>query len=76
MSHPGTVEYVDGDTGRVLATSPVETVPHALRFAPTERGAVPVVRVVATTRGSQRTIREYGPEGELLRSTLQLAGAR
>jgi hypothetical protein len=36
---------------------------------------VPVVRVVATTAGDQRTVREYGPKGELLRTTLQVRPA-
>jgi hypothetical protein len=32
---------------------------------------VPVVRVVAKVVGEQRTIREYGAGGEMLRSTVQ-----
>jgi hypothetical protein len=31
------------------------------------------VRVVARTAGDRRYIREYGPDGELLRSTTQIA---
>lgn len=70
MIHPGTVVYVDGDTGHVQSSSPISAVPLGLHFVETPHGPVPVVRVVATTRGRARTIREYGPGGELLRSTV------
>jgi len=71
-THPGAVEYVDGNTGQVTRTSKIDEVPEGLRFAPTESGLVPVVRVVAHVTGNERTIREYGPGGALLRSTVQL----
>lgn len=71
-THPGTVEYVDGNTGKVTRTAKVDEVPESLRFAPTDQGPVPVVRVVAHVHGNERTIREYGPDGALLRSTVQL----
>jgi hypothetical protein len=70
-AHPGKITYVDGNTQQVLSTDDVSTVPESLRFADTPTGRVPVVKVVATVAGNQRTIREYGPAGELLRSTVQ-----
>lgn len=70
MNHPGTVVYVDGDTGQVQSSWPVGDVPLELRFVETPHGPVPVVRVVATARGDARIVREYGPSGELLRSTV------
>ncbi len=73
--HPGTIVYVDGTTQKETARRSITEVPESLRFAPTAEGLVPVVRVVAYTEGDQRIIREYGPAGELLRSTVQLRQA-
>jgi hypothetical protein len=72
--HPGFISYVDGNSGKTLSTKPISTVPEHLRFADTPNGKVPVVKVVATVAGDQRTIREYGPGDVLLRSTVQLKG--
>ncbi|HZN94023.1 MAG TPA: hypothetical protein VFB81_15025 [Myxococcales bacterium] len=70
--HPGTIVYVNGDTGEESA-SPISEVPEELRFAPDQDGnLVPVVRVVARTAGDQRNIHELGPDGQLLRSTVQI----
>jgi hypothetical protein len=73
VTHPGTITYVDADakTEKVL---PVAQVPEPLRFASLDGAPVPVVRVVAQLRGEERLIREYGPEGQLLRSTVQRPG--
>lgn len=65
--HPGQIVYVDGDTGEVTSVRDVARVPESMRA----RGGVPVVKVVATKRGDERTIREYGPDDELLSSTVQ-----
>ncbi|AKJ03785.1 hypothetical protein ATI61_11635 [Archangium gephyra] len=73
--HPGTIVYVDGTTQKETERVNITEVPEALRFAPTPQGLVPVVRVVAYTEGSRRIIREYGPAGELLRSTVQIKQA-
>ena len=67
--HPGTVVFDDG--GGNTRSVPVDEVPESLRFAEGPGGRVPVVRVVARTRGDQREILEYGPGGLLLRTTLQ-----
>lgn len=70
-SHPGTIVFVDENSGREHARAVAE-VPEPLRFAPDEKGELqPVVRVVAKVVGEQRTIREYGVGGEMLRSTVQ-----
>lgn len=71
VEHPGTIEFVDGDTNEITEED-AANVPESLRFAETDEGLVPVVRVVARTAGKQRFIREYGPGGELLRSTVQI----
>jgi len=69
--HPGTIVFVDENKGHEHARSVAE-VPEALRFAPDKDGQlVPVVRVVAKVVGEQRTIREYGVAGQMLRSTVQ-----
>ena len=49
-------------------------VPFGIRFVKTEAGLVPVVKIVNITTDRQQTIRQYGPEGQLLRSTVQVAG--
>ena len=70
-AHPGTIIFVDENKGHQHAR-PVSEVPEALRFAPDQNGQlVPVVKVVAHVVGEQRTIREYGAGGEMLRSTVQ-----
>jgi hypothetical protein len=70
--HPGTIVFVDGDTNEETEEQAAD-VPESIRFAETPEGLVPVVRVVARTSGTRRIIREYGPDGELLRSTVQIA---
>jgi hypothetical protein len=70
--HPGTIEFVDGATGATVEVVPAESVDPALRWLPGPDGELrPVVRVEITTDGDRRTIRELGPDGELLRSSLQ-----
>lgn len=70
--HPGKIEFVDGDTNRVLSVDDVADVPERVAWAETEDGLAPVVRVVATTNGDRRTINEYGVDGALLRTTVQV----
>ena len=68
-THPGSITFVD-EKGE--SVEPAAAVPDSIRFAKNKDGQLePVVRVVATTIGDQRTIREYGEEGNLLRSTVQ-----
>ncbi|HZI12178.1 MAG TPA: hypothetical protein VE153_17475 [Myxococcus sp.] len=71
--HPGTITFVDGATQKVTETVDAKEVPASIRFAPNEAGElVPVVKVVALQEGDRRVIREYGPEGQFLRSTVQV----
>ena len=72
--HPGTIEYVDGATGEVTRVVPAADVPEQIAYAPGPDGEQrPVVRVTILTVGPQREIRQFGPDGEILRSTYQRA---
>jgi hypothetical protein len=71
-THPGQIEFVDGETNRVLSVDPVSAVPEAQRFVEVGGVAVPVVRVVAVQAGDRRTIRKFGPNGQLLETILQV----
>lgn len=71
-AHPGTILFVDENSGKEHSR-PISEVPEQLRFAQDASGQmIPVVKVVAHAVGQQRTIREYGPNGEMLRSTIQI----
>ena len=69
MRHPGTIEIVDGATGRVTKTERAEDVPEAVAFA----AGKPVTRIVVRTAGDRREIRSYGEDGEFLSATYQIA---
>jgi oxalate decarboxylase/phosphoglucose isomerase-like protein (cupin superfamily) len=69
--HPGTIEFVNGITNEVTHRRPISEVPESLRFANTEQGLVPVVKIVELTSGDQREIHLYGPNEQWLRTTLQ-----
>ncbi|RKH67299.1 hypothetical protein [Corallococcus llansteffanensis] len=74
--HPGTIQFVDGATKEVTKTVDAKEVPPSIRYAKNEAGElVPVVKVVAFQEGDRRTLREYGPEGQFLRSTVQIRNA-
>lgn len=68
--HPGKVTYVDGRTQQVIEVEDVADVPETMRFAETPHGLVPVVKVVVLQGEGRSEIHEYGPTGELLRSTV------
>ncbi|MBN9687188.1 MULTISPECIES: hypothetical protein [unclassified Corallococcus] len=70
--HPGFIRYIDGKTQQEVRRMEIAQVPEALQYAQTPKGWVPVVKVVALEEGNQRTLREYGPGDELLRSTVQV----
>lgn len=70
--HPGKIVFIDGDTGKVIDQDNASEVPEDVAYAETDDGLVPVVKVVAHTLEDRRTIEEYGPNDELLRSTLQI----
>lgn len=68
--HPGKIIFMEGDT--VTREADADEVPFRIRFVETPEGLIPVVKIVAVTIGRQRTIRQYGPDGQLLKSTVQL----
>ncbi|MCA9544480.1 MAG: hypothetical protein KC613_08820 [Myxococcales bacterium] len=70
MEHPGEITFVDEDAGTERAR-PAAEVPASVAFVTVDGATVPVVRVVSRMRGPQRVIRSYGPEGQLLSTTLQ-----
>lgn len=75
VTHPGFIELVDGETGRVLERRAAGELPESMRFEVDEHGAsIPVVRIVEHVDGARRTLIAYGPKGELLRTTTQYAG--
>ena len=65
LVHPGTVTYVNEETGEERTKS-ADEVPLEFRFV----NGIPMVRAVRSVVGNQKTIREYGPQGELLRSNV------
>jgi hypothetical protein len=70
--HPGTVEYVDGVTGKILHVADAADVDDAIGFAPGADGTPqPVTRIVITTVGDRREVRQLGADGALLRTTFQ-----
>lgn len=69
--HPGKITFIDDAKKETVQDA--STVPESVRFAKDKSGGwQPVVRVVASTAGDQRSIREYGQDGMLLRSTVQV----
>ncbi|HYH94352.1 hypothetical protein [Hyalangium sp.] len=70
--HPGFIRYIDGKTQQEVRRLDISQVPESLQYAQTPNGWVPVVKVVSLVEGPQRTLREYGPADELLRSTVQV----
>jgi hypothetical protein len=69
LRHPGTIEFVDGATGKVTHTERAEDVPETIAFA----DGKPVTRIVVRTSEDRREIRSYGPDGEFLTATYQIA---
>lgn len=69
--HPGKILFVDGDGETPDHEVEASTVPESIRFVQTPDGLQPVVKVVKTTAGDVRHIRQYGADGALLRSTTQ-----
>jgi len=70
--HPGKIIFVDGKTGKTTEEADANSVPMSIRFAETEKGLVPVVKIVSHERGDQVIVRAYGPGGEFLKSTVLL----
>jgi hypothetical protein len=70
--HPGKIIYIDGNSNEVLREQNIEDVPESLHYVQTDKGLVPVVKVVATTYENRRFIRQYGPDDEFLSETVQI----
>ncbi len=73
-AHPGTIHYHQGPEETLVRSVAVADVPEPLRYAQTPDGEVPVVKVVALTTAVGLELREYGPAGQLLRTTLSAPG--
>ena len=74
MEHPGTIEYVDGTTGKVTYVADAADVADAIKFAPGPDGVShPVLKIVITQLGDRREIRQLGAGDELLKTTFQIA---
>jgi hypothetical protein len=71
--HPGKIVFVDGITQEVINERLASEVPFDIRFVETETGLVPVVKIVSFTTPERRIIRQYGPDDQLLQSTIQVA---
>jgi hypothetical protein len=71
--HPGKIVFVDGITQQVVKERSASEVPFNVRFIETEDGLVPVVKIVNFTTLEQQIIRQYGPDDQLLSSTVQIA---
>lgn len=71
---PEKIVFVDGLTGKVREEVDFEEVPLPIRFADSKDGiSTPVVKIVDITDGNNRTIKQYGADDELLRTTYQRA---
>jgi hypothetical protein len=69
--HPGQIVFVD-ETAGTERTRPVAEVPESIAWAEVDGERIPVTRVVARVAKTQRVIRSYGADGELLSSTVQV----
>lgn len=71
--HPGKIVFVDGLTQEVTQEVVAFEVPLNIRFVETDAGYIPVVKIVNFTTKDKNIIRQYGPNDELLQSTIQIA---
>jgi hypothetical protein len=69
---PENICFVNGLTGEITKEVPFEEVPQSIRFAPNSEGVVTaVVKIVELRTGDKRTIRQFGYNDVLLRTTVQ-----
>lgn len=69
---PEKIVFVDGITGNIREEVNFEDVPESIRFAESKDGiSTPVVKIVDITDGNTRTIKQYGADDVLLRTTYQ-----
>jgi hypothetical protein len=70
--HPGSIEWVDGATGKVLSKEAAGEFPDSIRYARDAEGRLqPIVRLVVTGSGVHREIAQVDADGHVLRRTYQ-----
>jgi hypothetical protein len=67
--HPGTITFVDRDTGTV-EEKPASDIPEGIAWVERDGVRIPVVRVESGKVGEAREILRYGPDGALLDTTV------
>jgi hypothetical protein len=71
--HPGTVDFIDGATGRLIQRIPAAEMHPEAAYARDEDGRLePVIVVVITEIDDRRELQQYGSSGRLLKTTLQI----
>lgn len=68
--HPGVIEHSDATTGRIWQRKAAE-VPQTIAWGQIDGRWIPVVRVKAAGNPGQRRISRFGPDGQLIDSTVQ-----
>lgn len=69
---PEKIVYIDGLTGEVRKEVNFEDVPPSISFAESKDGIfTPIVKIVDVTTADSRTIKQYGDNDVLLRTTFQ-----
>ena len=71
MTHPGKIAFYDAGQAEPTKIVAAETVPDSIKFIQTESGLIPVVKIVSFLAEDRRIIRQYGPDDQLLNSTVQ-----
>jgi hypothetical protein len=71
-NHPGRVTFVDGTTDAVIREADAAELPESIAFVELDGQLHPVVRIVSFVSEDKRIIRQYGVDGELLLSTVQI----
>lgn len=71
-SHPGRITFVDGNTQEITREADLSEVPQGIAFVEVDGRIEPVVRIVTFTDEDRRIIRQYGADGSLLLSTVQV----
>lgn len=72
-THPGIIEFFDGDLDRKVSTMQVdESTPETIYLAADTNGVLtPIVTVVLFSKGDNRkSVHEYSEDGSLLRSSI------
>jgi hypothetical protein len=73
LRHPGTIELIDAVTGKLLECRSATELGDSAWATDTEGNKVPIVRVLLSEHGDRRELHAFGPQGQFLKTTLQLA---